>query len=161
VLTIFEELRMNATRWLATAAVGMLGFTAGTVPLVCLAQGAPVRQAAPNPPTMIISIYHVAPGKHLDFLRYMAQSDAISKEAGVGATQWYAHLDGDSWDYIGISPATTDEQDKKSDAISKQHGLQTGFAAGLQFRQFISSHTDTFARGPTTAADLVAAAGQR
>ncbi len=152
---------MNATRWLAAAAVGMLGFAVGSVPPVCLAQGAPMTQAGPNPPTMIVGIFHVAPGKHLDFLRYMAQSEAIAKEAGVGATQWYAHLDGDSWDYISIGPATTGEQDKRTAAIRRQRGLPTGFAAGIEFRQFISSHTDTYARGPTTAADLVAAAGQR
>ncbi|HVS61488.1 MAG TPA: hypothetical protein VHE82_12420 [Gemmatimonadaceae bacterium] len=89
------------------------------------------------------------------------RNDAIAKEAGIVATQWYAHLDGDSWDYVAIAPATTDEQDKRKDAIFKQRGLPTGFAAGIQFRQFINSHTDTNARGPTTAADLVAAAGQR
>jgi len=120
-----------------------------------------MKQAAPNPPKMIVAIYRVATGKHLDFLKYMAQGNAIAQEAGVGATQWYAHLDGDSWDYVTISPAPSDEQDKKTDTIRKQRGLPTGFAAGIEFRQFISSHTDTYARGPTTAADLVAAAGQR
>ena len=152
---------MITTRLLAAAVAGMVGVAAMSVPSVCLAQGAQMQQAAPNPPTMIVSLYRVAPGKHLDFLRYMAQGEAIAKEAGIGATQWYAHIDGDSWDYVAISPTTTDDQDKKVEAISKQRGLPTGFAAGLQFRQFISSHTDTYTRGPTTAADLVAAAGQR
>jgi hypothetical protein len=152
---------MNAARLLAAAVAGMVGVAAMSVPSVCLAQGTPTQQAAPNPPTVIISIYRVAPGKHLDFLRFMAQSEARAKEAGVPAIQWYAHLDGDSWDYVGIGPVTTPEQDMRVEAISKQRGLPTGFAAGLQFRQFISSHTDTYARGPTTAADLVAAAGQR
>jgi membrane-bound lytic murein transglycosylase B len=152
---------MNATRMLGAAAAGMLSFAAATVPSACLAQGTPMTQSAPNAPTMVVSIYHVAPGKHLDFLRYMAQSDAIAKEAGIGATQWYAHLDGDSWDYVTISPATTDEQDRRVDAIARQRGRPGGFAGGIQFRQFINSHTDTYARGPTTAADLVAAANQR
>lgn len=39
---------MNATRWLAASAAGMLGFAAGSVPPVCLAQGAPMKQAAPK-----------------------------------------------------------------------------------------------------------------
>ncbi len=120
-----------------------------------------MQPAAPAGGTVVISIYHVAPGKHLEFLRFQAQGDAIAKEAGVSPTQWYAHIDGDSWDYISIGPATTPEQDAKVDAISRQRGLPTGFAGGLQFRQFISSHTDTFARGPTGVADLVAAATQR
>ena len=152
---------MNATRWLAVTAVGMLGIGAGTIPSQCLAQGGAMQPAAPAVGTVVISIYHVAPGKHLDFLRFVAQGDAISKEAGIGATQWYAHMDGDSWDYIAIAPATTPEQDARVDALSRQRGLPTGFAGGIQFRQFINSHTDTFARGPTTSADLVAAATQR
>ena len=152
---------MNSTRWLATAAVGMLGLAAAGVPSVCLAQAATMTQAAPNPPKVIVAIYRVATGKHLDFLRYMAQGEAIAKEAGLGASQWYAHLDGDSWDYVTISAAPSDEQDKRVAAIRKQRGLPVGFAGGLQFRQFISSHTDTYALGPMTAADLVALAGQK
>jgi len=111
-----------------------------------------------EPGTVIISIYHVAPGKHLEFLKWMAARDAASKEAGVGDTQWYAHVDGDSWDYVGISPTTTDAQDKKVDEVSTKMGMTTGFKAGLEFRTMISSHTDTVARGPTTAAALVEAA---
>jgi hypothetical protein len=105
--------------------------------------------------TVVVSIYHVAPGRHLDFLKWMAARDAISREAGVADTQWYAHLDGDSWDYVAIGPDTTDAQDDKIDQIAKSKGMTTGFASGLEFRTMISSHTDTFARGPTTAAALV------
>ena len=152
---------MNASRWLTAAGAVMLGLAAATTPSACLAQGTPMTQTAPNAPRMVVSIYHVAPGKHLDFLRYMAQADAIAKEAGVGPTQWYAHLDGDSWDYITISPATTDEQDRRVDALDRQRGRPVGVAGGIQFRQFISSHTDTYVRGPMTSAELVAAATQR
>jgi hypothetical protein len=108
-----------------------------------------------EPGKVIVAIYHVAPGKHLEFLKWMATRDAVSKEAGVGDAQWYAHMDGDSWDYISISPVPTDEQDKKVDEISKSKGLTTGFKSSLEFRTMINSHTDTYARGPTTAAALV------
>ena len=113
-----------------------------------------------EPGTVIISIYHVAPGKHLEFLKWMAARDAVNQDAGVGATQWYAHVDGDSWDYVGISPTTNDAQDKKVDEMAKSKGLTTGFKASLEFRTMISSHTDTYARGPTTAAALVDAANK-
>jgi tartrate dehydratase beta subunit/fumarate hydratase class I family protein len=66
-------------------------------------------------------------------------------------------MDGDSWDYISIGPNTTREQDEKTDTILKRKGLTVGFKASLEFRTMISSHTDTFARGPTTAAALVEA----
>ena len=70
----------------------------------------------------------------------------------------YAHNDGDSWDYLLIWPITTPEQDRKLDELAARKGLKTGFAASLEFRQMLSSHTDTFASGPMTASELVAAA---
>jgi len=116
-------------------------------------------QAAKEPGKAIVSIYRVAPGKHVEFLKWMAAREALSKEAGVGATQWYVHQDGDSWDYIAIGPDTTSEQDKKQDEMAKAKGLTTGFRAGLELRQYMASHTDTFARGPLSAAELVEMAG--
>ena len=105
-----------------------------------------------------ITIYRIAPGKHLDFLKWMAAQDEVAKEAGIATVQLYAHIDGDSWDYVGIAPVTTPEQDKKADEIATRKGLKTGVPASLEFRQFVASHSDTFAAGPTTAADLVAQA---
>jgi hypothetical protein len=105
-----------------------------------------------------ITIYHVAPGKHLDFLRWMAAQDEVAKEAGVASVQLYAHIDGDAWDYLGIAPVTTPEQDKKLDEIAAAKGLKTGLPGSLEFRQLLASHTDTFAAGPTSASDLVAQA---
>lgn len=126
--------------------------------LFAFAAQAQMAMASKESGTVVVSIYHVAAGRQLDFLKWMAARDAVSTEAGVGATQWYAHLDGDSWDYVGISPATTDEQDAKMDEIAKSKGLTYGFKSGLEFRSMINSHTDTYARGPTTAAALVDAA---
>ena len=107
-----------------------------------------------------ITIYHVAPGKHLDFLKWMAVQDEVAKEAGVPTVQLYAHIDGDSWDYLGLAPVTTLEQDKKLDEIAARKGLKTGLPASLEFRALLASHTDTFAAGPTSAADLVAQAAK-
>jgi hypothetical protein len=105
--------------------------------------------------TVVVSIYYVAPGKHLDFLKWAAEQDVLTKEAGLPATQWYAHQDGDAWDYLGVTPASTPEQDKKLDEVAKKHGQKTGMAAGIVMRQYISRHTDTYAYGPTTAAGLL------
>jgi hypothetical protein len=118
---------------------------------------APSTACAQDSDRVVVSIYHIAPGKHLDFLRWQAARDAAATEAGIAATQWYAHLDGDSWDYVSIAPATSDAQDKKVDAILKGKKLTTGYKSALEFRTMIASHTDTFARGPTTAAALVEA----
>lgn len=111
-----------------------------------------------EPDRAIVSIYRIAPGKQLDFLRWQAARDAAATEAGLPATQWYAHMDGDSWDFVSIGPVTDDAQDDKVESILKGKKLTTGFKASLEFRTMIASHTDTFARGPTTAAALVDAA---
>jgi uncharacterized protein (DUF1800 family) len=108
-----------------------------------------------QPGTATVSIYRVAPGKHLDFMKWMAAREAAAKEAGAPAVQWYAHMDGDSWDYLAIAPESTDAMDDKVDAILKSKGLTTGFKGGLELRTMMASHTDTFARGPVTAADMV------
>ncbi|GAB3385772.1 hypothetical protein [Lysobacter fragariae] len=110
--------------------------------------------------TVVVSIYRVAPGKHLEFLRWLAARDAAGSEAGIAAPQLYAHMDGDSWDFVNIAPDTSDAQDDKVEAIMKKKGMTTGFAAALEFRTMIASHTDTYARGPTTAAALVELAGK-
>lgn len=114
-----------------------------------------VAQDKKEPQKARISLYRVAPGKHVDFLKWLAARDAIDREAGVPPTVMYAHTDGDSWDYIGIAPMTTPEQDKKVDELMAKAGLKTGFAGGIEFRTLMASHTDTFAIGPVSASDLL------
>ncbi|MEO6327138.1 MAG: hypothetical protein ABIT01_08035 [Thermoanaerobaculia bacterium] len=142
-----------------------MGFTAAVGLLALLGSaGGAAAQDAKTPGSQLIAIYQIAPGKHLDFLKWMASQQAVAKEAGAAATMWYAHTDGASWDYISITPqpdaARSAEIDKKSDAIAKQKGLPTGFKASLQFRQFVASHTDTYSMGPMTADEMVKAATQ-
>lgn len=105
----------------------------------------------------VIGIYHVAPGKHVDFLRWQAEAEAVVAEAGGPPTQWYVHLNGDSWDFVSIAPVAADQDaiDDRVQELRRQKGLPTGGAAGVSFRQFISRHTDTEAAGPMTAAQLL------
>jgi hypothetical protein len=117
-------------------------------------------QDKPEPGRARISIYRVVPGRHLDLLKWLAAREEVARDAGVSATQVYAHNDGDSWDYLLVWPITTPEQDRKLDEAAARKGLKTGFAASLEFRQMLSSHTDTFVSGPMTAAELVALAAK-
>jgi len=133
--------------------------------LVFAAASSPSRaQAAKSetkqPPTAVVSLYRIAPGKQLDFLKWMAEAAAINKEAGVPADHWYAHTNGDSWDYLHIAPDLSKEQSARVDEITKKHGRKTGFAASLEIRTFVAWHTDTFVTGPVSAAELVSAAGK-
>ena len=127
--------------------------------------GAPIGRAQAaksdmNPPKARITLVRVAPGKHLDFLKWAAETEAIAKEAGVPATKVYVHTNGDAWDYLQIAPDLTDAQQAKVDEVTKKHGGKTGMGASLEFRTFVAWHTDTDAIGPMSAADLVAAAGK-
>ena len=95
------------------------------------ASPAPAQQ---RPETAVVSIYRVAPGKHLEFLKWMAARDAADRDVGVPATQWYAHVSGDSWDYVAIAPDLDDATADKVDAAASKRGLTTGPRAGLEFR---------------------------
>lgn len=126
--------------------------------LVFSALSLQVQAQTAAPSEVLISIYNVAPGKHLDFLKWMASQAAIAAEAGAAPTQWYAHSSGASWDYIAIGPVLSDEMDKKIDELTKKKNMATGMKASLEFRQFVNSHSDTEAMGPMSVSDMVKAA---
>src|SRR4051794_27714243 len=105
----------------------------------------------------IVSLYHAVPGQQEALLRWMAEQDRAAAAAGVGASQVYVHTDGDSWDYLVINPVTTDAQDAAIEAAAKKMGISYGMRASLDFRKYISSHTDTFVRGPSSAAQILGA----
>ncbi len=117
-------------------------------------------QDKPGPGRARVTIYRIAPGRQLDFLKWMATQDEVAKEAGFAAVQLYTHINGDDWDFIGIAPVTTPEQDRIADEIAARKGLKTGLPASIEFRDLVTSHTDTFAAGPMTAAELVAQAAK-
>jgi len=105
-----------------------------------------------------ITIYRIAPGRHLEFLKWMSAQDEVAKEAGLASVQLYTHINGDDWDFVGIVPVATPEQDRIADEIAARKGLKTGLPASLEFRDLVTSHTDTITAGPMTAAELVAQA---
>lgn len=108
----------------------------------------------------IVQIYHVAPGQHVAFLKWLDQQDRVATAAGIPRGQFYAHTDGDSWDYLVISPVTTEAQDAAMDAAGKKMGVNM-MRGGIEFRKYISSHTDTHVRGPMTAADYLGTLGEQ
>lgn len=115
--------------------------------------------AAQDAPESIVSIYHIAPGHQVAFLKWMARQDAISAAAGVPASKLYIHTDGDSWDYVSIAPVLTDTQDAAVGAASEAAGVN-GMRSGLELREHVASHTDTFTIGPVSAADYLKMVGE-
>jgi hypothetical protein len=112
-------------------------------------------------PQYIVSLYRAAPGQQVPLLKWMAQQDRASQAAGVATSQIYVHTSGDSWDYLVINPVTTKAQDDAIDVAAKQMGLASGPRASIQFRTMIASHTDTTTNGPQTAAQILAALGEK
>ena len=118
------------------------------------------QAASPAPPKARIALYRAAPGQHVALLKWLDAQNRASQAAGLPAGQLYAHTDGDSWDYLAIDPVTTPAQDAAVDAAAKKMGLPVGPASSIEFRKYISVHTDTFAIGPVTAAQYLAMVGQ-
>jgi hypothetical protein len=148
---------MNRSFPIARLLILALVFAAAAAPA---ARAQAAKSEMKQPPTAVVSLYRIAPGKQLDFLKWMAELAAINKEAGVPADHWYAHTNGDSWDYLHVAPDLSSEQQAKVDEVAKKHGRKTGFAATLDIRAFVAWHTDTFVIGPVSAAELVSAAGK-
>lgn len=118
------------------------------------------QAGSPQPPRARIAIYRAAPGQQVALLKWLDAQNRAAQAAGVPIGQLYAHTDGDSWDYLAIDPVTTPAQDAAIDAAARKMGMAAGPAASIEFRKYISSHTDTFAIGPITPAQYLALAGQ-
>ena len=112
-------------------------------------------------PEHIVSLYRAAPGQQVALLKWMARQDQASQAAGLPASQIYVHTSGDSWDYMVINPVTTKAQDDAVDAAAKKLGITSGPRASIEFRTMIASHTDTTSNGPQTAAQILAALGEK
>ena len=133
---------------------------AAAAALGALASGTIVyaQTSAPQPPRARVAIYRAAPGQQIALLKWLDAQNRAAAAAGVPTGQLYAHTDGDSWDYLAIDPVTTPAQDAAVDAAAKKMGMAAGPAASIEFRKYISMHTDTFAIGPVTPAQYLAMA---
>lgn len=104
--------------------------------------------------TRMIEIYHIAPGKHVEFLKLIAQYDEANRQAGLPPRELYVHSDGGAWDFLLIQNETVDPAKQALvDAALKKLGAPTGARFWVAIRQTITEHTDTVATGPTTAAE--------
>lgn len=121
------------------------------------ALAAPDSAVTPQSQKVVIEIYRIAPGMHEAFLNEIARYDEANRRAGLPPRQLYIHSDGAAWDFLFIQPAET-PKDKQAalDKAWDDMKLPSGADFFLQFRRFIAEHSDTFATGPTTAADFLA-----
>ena len=135
--------------------------TAVLIPSAAFAQLPSTAFTQPAIPRAIVSLYHAATGHQEELMRWLADQDRVAAAVGVAPGQVYVHTDGDSWDFMVILPVTTDAQDEALDAAAKKMGVSNGPRASLEFRKHIQTHTDTFVRGPMTAAQYLAGLGPK
>ena len=127
---------------------------------LCAGRGGPAEGPGRN-----LSRSAGAAGRLAPLPRRAGQDCAIGQNraaqaAGVPTGKIYAHTDGDSWDYLAIDPVTTEAQDAAADAAAKKAGMPVGPASSIEFRKYVSVHTDTFVVGPMTPAQYLAMVGQ-
>jgi len=123
-----------------------------------LAQVAAEPAAEPAPvPRMLVEIYRIAPGQHAAFLEAIAKYDEVNRMAGLPPRQLYVHSEGAEWDFMLIQPAATPEDKRAAlDAAWEKLGLPSGADFFFEFRTYVAEHSDTFVKGPTTAAAFLA-----
>jgi hypothetical protein len=119
----------------------------------------PANAQEPKTRDYVVTIYKAAPGQQVALLRWMAEEERVAEAAGVPKSQLYDHFDGADWDYIGIAPLTTAQEDDAMNTARKRMGFATGPRRSTEFRRYILHHTDTLVHGPTTATDLLKAIG--
>lgn len=122
------------------------------------------QQVPPAPPPVEekwpvawIEIFRLAPGKHEEFVRFIALSDEIGALGGYPPTQLYFHENGAEFDVILLKPAVdvvpTAEQEAAMERRSQELGIPTGGPAYfVHIRSFVASHSDTKTIGPISAA---------
>ena len=101
----------------------------------------------------VVSLYRAAPGHQVRLLQWLARQEEVNRAAGLPPVQLFVHQDGASWDFMVIAPQTTAEQDAAVDAAARRLGAATGPRSGIELREHIAEHTDTFVAGPTTATE--------
>ena len=138
---------MVAAAMLLCAAPAIAADTAGQV------------QPSAEPQDMLIEIYRIAPGKHREFLKAIAQYDEVNRQAGLTPRQLFVHQAGAEWDFLLLQPARHPEDKRPAlDAAWEKLGLPSGPDYFFSFRSMVAEHTDTFVSGPTTAAAYLAKA---
>ena len=135
---------------------------AAALPLTpAIAQQAPATAAANAPwPEAWFEIFKLAPGKQEEFVRLLAEADAVSAAAGLPPTQLFFHDNGADFDVILFKPVTGVEPTPGQEAaMAKKHkelGIPSGPAYFVNLRRLVAEHTDSKTYGPLSAGQWLA-----
>ena len=102
-----------------------------------------------------IDLVRVVPGKHYEFMKWMAAWDEVYKEIGLAPPQWFRNIKGDKWDFIIIWPHFDRDMEAKMEKVGKAKGLEVGMNWHMKYWELVSESTGTLMEGPTTPAALI------
>lgn len=107
-------------------------------------------------PEAWFEIFRLEPGQHEAFVRFIAVYDEVSAAAGLPPTRLYFHENGDEWDVLILKVVGEHEATPEMEAVmaekAKELGLPSGPAYFIESRKHFSTHADTKATGPISAA---------
>jgi hypothetical protein len=113
-------------------------------------------------PMSSVEVFRIAPGQHENFLKMLAQIEALGRQAGLNDNELYIHDSGASWDFILIK---RHGQDPKKYAalveLMRKAQMPSGPDYFFESRKMFAWHEDTEAIGPTTATDYLATRKQK
>jgi hypothetical protein len=115
-------------------------------------------------PVAWIEIFKLAPGKHEEFVRFIAQSDEIGAIGGLPPTQLYFHENGAEFDVILLKPVINIQPTAEQEAAMERRSIELGVPTGgpayfVRIRSFVASHSDTKTIGPISAAQWLSKLG--
>lgn len=103
-----------------------------------------------------VAIYKVVPGKHVEFLEWMAAWDEVFTEIGLAQPVWYRTVRGGNFDFIVFYPTWDPSKEEEMERVGKERGLEIGFGWDVRHWSYLDVRTNTTMTGPLTPAELLA-----
>jgi len=149
---------MKQLLWLPVIFLAMSGALAAQQPAQPLPE--PAFSNGEPWPEAWFEVFRLAPGQHEAFIRLVAKYDEVSAAAGLPPVRLYFHENGEEWDVLILKIVgehdVTPEMETVMAAKTRELGLPSGPAYFVESRKHFSTHTDTKAVGPISAAQWLA-----
>ena len=122
---------------------------------VAIATASYSLQSEPTAKFQTVAIYKVVPGKHVEFLEWMAAWDEVFEEIGLEQPVWYRTVRGGNFDFIVFYPTWDPSKEQEMERVGKERGLQIGFGWDVRHWSYLDTRTNTLMTGPLTPAELL------
>lgn len=95
-----------------------------------------------------MTVWKIHPGKHVAFIKYMKEWEAVYQVIGLSPMRWYRKISGDSYDYVSISAPFNNAKEHEMEAEGKKRGLPIGYNYTIKLNEYVESYTTTYVEGP-------------